>query len=500
MAKRTKRNAVTLVSLLLALGALIGGYYWYSNRSAADASEEEAETIALATLDTEQLSTLHYIYEDFDMTLNLKDGTWVSAEDPDRPINQDNVTSMIGVIDEINATRLIADNSDNLADYGLDQPASYLQATLTDNSTVTLQIGNMASGSSGYYALVNDDKKVYLLETSYGSGLQYTDADMTTIASAPELSADTITGISIDNRDSEDFELKQIENYGVDTSGSSLTTWFITKPYGEGFGANSDAVSTLEANYTAFDYISCVDYAAEDLSKYGLDNPMASITINYNEAHTETLDEPETDPSTGEEITEKTTYTPKEYKIFIGNQDEAGNYYIRQDASNAVYNIAADSIDKMLQVDTFSLISTYVCIPNIDNVDKIVAEAEGSEYTYEMKRSTVKNDAGEEETQTTYFYNGATVDEDAFKDLYQTMISASYDAEIKDEAAIKETDPYLTISYYLSDGKVVKGIFTPYDDSFCTAGTEGGPRFLIDTRVVDDIASAIKSFTGKAAE
>ncbi len=499
MAKRKKRNALTLISLLLTLAALMGFYLWYTNREKTSPGEGEDSDIALSSINTDDVTALHYVYGDTDLTLVKEGDTWVSETDKNRPINQDRVKSLLGVIDEISATRLIAESADRLADFGLDQPEAYLQATLGDASAVTLKIGDKSAAGDGYYALVNEDNKVYLLASSYGSGLKYTDSDMTAVATSPKIEAANIRHINIDMRDGEDFELLYQEDNDLDNSKVSMFPWVILKPYPQVYTAESSAVTSLQGNYTSFNYIKCVEYSVKDLELYGLGQPMATIVLGYLEERTEKLEEPEKNPETGEEISEKTYYDDKEFKLFIGNQDESGNYYVKTDGDNAVYTLSKDTVDKMITVDTFSLLNKFVAIPNIEQVDKIEADIGGTVYTMNMERTSVKNEKGEDEVKTAYFYNGAEVEEDAFKTVYQGLISARYDAEIKEEINTDSSKPYLTVSFYLSDaGKtVLTASYLPYNDSFYIIQNGREKRFFADKRSIDDIVKAVVEFKTK---
>ncbi len=495
MSKRKKKNAVTLILLLFSLAGLIGFYFWYTNREPVAEEAEKEETIALSTIDTEKVSSLHYIYEDTDLTLIKEEGMWVAKEDKNRPINQDRVKSILSIIDEISATRIVADTADDLEDFGLAVPTSYLQVTLTDGSEITLQIGNKVSTGDGYYALVNEDNKVYLVDTSYGSGLKYTNADITAVAKDLTIEAGNIRRIRVDNRDGEDFELLYQEDNTLDNSGSAMFPWVILKPYAQEYTADSQAVTTLQEKYTTFDYIKCVDYNATDLSKYGLDHPMSVLSLDYLETRTEKLEKPEKNPDTGEEITEKTFYDPKEYQITIGNLDEDNNYYIMIDGDKAVYTIDKDAIDNMVLIDVFSLLNKFVAIPNIEMVEKIDIDIDGKAYTMNMERTTGKNDKGEEEIKNAYFYNGKEVKEDVFKDVYQTMISAKYDAPIKEEINTEGIAPHLTMTFYLNDEKktVISTSYLPYDDSFYMIKNRE-TRFFADKRKIDEIVTAIEEF------
>ena len=501
MAKRKKRNALTLASLLLALIVLIGIYYWYMGYKAAQEAKENETTpsIDLVTIDTTQVSTLHVVMKDADLTLKLQGEEWISEAEPDRPINQDRVKTMLSAIDDINADRIIMEQPENLADYGLEEPAAFVTATLQDGSSVTVKIGNEAGDSDGYYGLVNEDGIVYLLPISLGTPFQYTLTQMTAVAEGPEITAENINHILVDNREGEDYELKYIDDAKLDNSGSSLYTWEILKPYGEGYTADSSKVSEIQANYTAFTYSECVDYKGTDLSKYGLDNPAATINVDYYITRTEQLETPETDPETGDEITEKTYNDPYEYKLYIGDKTEDEYYYVRAEGSPSIYTMSAANVEKMLTMDTFSILNPFVLIPNIESVDKIVCSIQGTEYTLEIKRSTAKNEDGEDETTAAYYYNSKEAEEDVFKELYQKLISPTYDAENKGDIKAKAVEPIMTISFHIfgEDERTVTASYLPYDESFYSVLKNDEIRFLIDRRKIDEISTAISVFTGK---
>lgn len=487
MGKRKRRNTVTLVLLLLALLALILIYIWYNNREVSEEPKKIPETIELASFNKEEIRSLHYVSGDADITLILQDGIWVSETEPGRPIKQDNVDRIIKTFDEVKADRLINEAPEKLSDYGLDPYAAYLQVVRQDDSTLTVKIGSAAGTGEGYYGLVNEDNKVYLLPIEYGSSLQYSNAEMTVVAEGPEITAENIHHIEVINLDGEDYEIKYSKDGGLDNSGSSMNSWRIRKPYGEGYSADGSKLAEVQKSYTTFDFIECVDYQGEDLSLYGLSEPAASIYVGYNEVRTETLEKPETDPDTGEEITEKTYYDPKEYRLYVGKKNEEGQYYVRVEGSNSVYTMSATTVDKMLTMDSFSLLNRFVLIPNIDIVDRITFEIEGSTYNMELKRTNA---------QTAYYYNGSEVERQSFVDLYKYMVSPLYDAPIKEEVATEGTNPYMTIIYELNDEEHTKlwASFLPYNDSFYMVRTEAGTHFFADKRKTDEIAGKVAGF------
>ncbi len=496
MAKRKKRNAVTLISLLLALSVLIVIYVWYSNKQTSSDDTEDTESVTLATIDTTQVTAIHFIGSDVDIHLTSRDGTWISEEEPDRPINQSNVNSMLNVISEINAYQTVTKEPESLSEYGLDQPYAFIEATLSDGSTVSLTLGNEAISGDGYYAMVNDLGAVYLVTISYGSGLDLSNYDMTEIEEAPEITAANITYISVDNRDGEDIELKYNEEGTQDISGSNLYTWQILKPYGEGYSADSSKVSDIQSNYTSFNYVDCVDYKGDDLSKYGLDNPAATINIGYYEETTLPTPTPVQDDSDSSQTAAQTIKTNKEYKIYVGNQDDSGYYYIKVDGSNMIYTLSDSTVEKMLQVDVFSLMNLYPDIPNIENVDKITAGVAGKDYVMEISRTSATNEDGEDTTEATYYYQGKEEEESLFKSVYQKLITPRYDAELTEKVDIASLAPVLTLNFHLFGDKelTVNTTFLTYNNNFYLVDKGTGKYFLVDKRTVDDAINAVTTF------
>jgi hypothetical protein len=503
MAKRKKRNAITLVSLLLALAALIGVYYWYSNKPASTENTEEATpTIALAKIDTTQISSLHYVKGDADLTLVLENNVWASKNEPGRPINQDYVKAILNAYNDINADRVINEKPENLADYGLAEPSASLEVTKSDGTVVSVKIGNVAGDSLGYYGLVNNDGIVYLLPIEMGTALQYTDAQMTAVIEAPEITAENIDYINIANRDGQNYELKLDDTGKLDNTGNNIYQWQILQPYGEGYTADTQKVSEIQSNYSSFKFIQCVDYSGQDLSKYGLDNPTATIDVGYFVPRTEPLPTPELGPTTGQQVTEKTIKDQFAYKIFVGNKDEAGDYYVQPDGTNAVYTIQASTIDKMLTMDNFSLMNKYILIPNIANVDQVSVDVNGTAYNMTIERTTQKNADGKDETVATYYFNGNKVDESAFKNLYTAMVSPQYDAEIQEDVKTDGVTPYLTMSFHIfgDNERTISASYLPYNDSFFIVKKADGTRFLVDKRKIEDLGKLISSFTGTSVE
>ncbi len=511
MSRRKRKNAITLITLLLAMIALIVFYIWYSKEPGKGGSDKQdtvegtegstnqsaADNLELAKMDTTLINSIRLINQAADLKLILKDSVWSSEAEPERPINQEKVVDLLSLAAVVKADKLIMTRPEDPAEYGLAEPAIYFEAVQSDGTSLRISIGDKAITGDGYYAQVNDSEAVYLLDSSYGTRMAYSTPDMTAIENAPVIEADSIYHIKLEKREGNNFELRYDTTNTVDKTGSGMFPWVVLQPYEEGYSAENSKVSDLLPNFASFKLLKNVDYTGKNLSQYGLEDPAAAITVGYYEYYTQTLDKPETDPNTGQEITEKTYYDEKSYKIYVGDRDDGENYYVRPEGSNSVYTMKAEVVEKMLQTDPFSILSSFVIIPNIDTVDKIEINIDGQPYTMEIKRETIKNDAGEEEKKATYYYNGKEASEDVFKDVYQIMIGAGYDKEILETVDEAKLRPTLSITYYLTNGNSLTSSYLPYNDSFYIVKTQDNPiRFFTDKREIEEIKHTIKEFKG----
>lgn len=498
MAKRKKKNAITLISLLFALVVLIGIYFWYTNKdnsSSKGDKKDTTKTTTIAKIDVKKLNSIHLTNKKSDMTFVLDNNNWVLKNDTSRPINQDNVKIMLNSLGEIKADSIVTNKPEDLSEYGLSEPSIKIVATQTDGKTLTLHIGNEVSTGDGCYATANGNSKVFILSTSYNTDFGYSEAEMTQAGAPPIITANNITHISVDNPgSSKDFELLFQQGNKMDLSGRNMFSWVILKPYPEGYTADSTNVNNLLPNYASISFSSLVDYNCKNLAKYGLKKPEASVYVAYNNIYSKKLDKPEKDPTTGKQIKVKTITESKDFKLFIGNKAESGDYYVRMDGSNSVNTMSAELVNKMLKVDTFNLLNKFVLLPYIDSVDSMDITISGIPYTMKITRETSKDAKGKLTTKPTYYYNGKKVPEKRFKDVYQIVIAAEYDAQIKQKVKTKGVEPFMTINYHLVDGRSIKTSYLPYDDSFYIVKYNDNIRFFADKRRIDTIANIVKVF------
>ena len=482
MAKRRKKNQITLISLLVATVFLSVFYIWYINRDKLrnkgiddSTSSSDTDSLILATMDPDLIEEIHFRNENADMTFILEEDVWVLASDRQRPIKQNNVKGMVGLVDEVKANRLVSENPKDLEQYGLTDPYAVLVATQSDGKSLTISIGNQVTAGKGYYAQLEGDNSVYILPELFGTYLSYSDDYMTLVEHGPNIDATSIFHIEVLNEDGNDIEIIYDSDSKYHDAVTPIHAWAILKPYGQAYSADGSKISDLLSNYNNFRFLTCVEYDAKDYDKYGLMNPQATVAIEYyqqQDDNTETIG----------------------FKLHIGDMDDKGDYYVRKDGDKAVYTMNSAAVERMLNVDSFSLLSPYINIYTISDVDKIVIETEGKTYTFEIKREIITNEDGEE-TKSTYYFNDQVTEEALFKDLYKIIINAMYDVELDEEVSISELEPVLTMSFYIKGSSLPDTTsYYPYGDSLYLVDSGYPIIFAADKRKIDKLIDAVSKF------
>lgn len=482
-----------MVSLLLTLVLLIVVYISYENRETKDQTKDEQNlpAIEVAKVDQGSIKELHYIGSDYETTYILSDGVWKQKDDLERPIDQANISSMLVTVANITANKVIAESLEDLASFGLDQPKPVLEAILTDGSKVILKIGDMAPSQEGYYALVNQDNKVYLLDSSYFTGINYTQLSMTSMETPPEIDPANINYIKVEQEEAQTIEIKLGATASMDISGFGSYPWYFIEPYGKGYTVDSAEIDKRLEGYASFRFVGCIDYKGEDLDKYGLDKPKTAITVGYYER------EKSPTPTPSANGAKPVKRTSKKYKIYIGNQAEDGNYYVMVDGATAVYLFPSDKVDAMKNLDAYTLVNKYAALPNIENVDKITAVIDGNSYQMEINTITSEDADGKEVKKSTFQFNGKDAEDEAFRTMYRSLVSVMYDAPLKetDKVDLSNAKQILSLSFHLvKEDRILTVALYPYNDSFELIDIGTGVYFLADKRKIDLIIDAVTQF------
>ncbi len=209
-----KKQRIQLIVLVVILLGFVGGYFGLKTYNKnAEAKESEPKYTALSLTDDDVITKLYVKNVNGEFELVKKDDdTWNLSSDETIDIDEDKIKTKINSLKTITSDQVV-DGAENLADYGLDDPAITIKMTLADGTEHTLKIGDYNQTASAYYMTIDDISTIYTVSSTLNSNFSF--AQDSIIAEASE-----DAGNSTDAETSADAEGSGSE----DTTDSDSTT------------------------------------------------------------------------------------------------------------------------------------------------------------------------------------------------------------------------------------------------------------------------------------
>ena len=475
-----KKKTVKLVSAVVVLGVACGAYVGvnsYVSSQEKKESEEEDTSAELTNLSTDNITSVAFTAGQDNVEFDKKDDTWSEKSDADFPVNQDTVNSAVGGVASLSAAQEISDVED-LSEYDLDSPQNEIKLTTDDGDTV-LQIGMENTSTSQYYVKKSDDdKNVYLVDSSAVEPFMGTLYDFAESGTFPSVTSSTITEVKVDKEDG--YELTQDpDNLFWNISDGKTSE-----------RADTDKAGTVTSAIGSLSYDSFVDYNCTDDSKYGFDDPYAVITAKYTEEEA-VEDESSTDSDTEDDSEEAETKTvDKEITIYVG--DETGSdRYVKVNDSKEVYTITEDSLTDILDSTVSDFYSLSVNYLSVNSLDSLEVKTPDGDHTVTVTRETTKDSDDEDAEETTtvsHKLDGADLDDTTFTTFYNKLINMTAQQRLTEDYT-PEGDPAYTFVFKDTDGNETTAEYYEYDTNFYAA-VVGDKVYLVNKMNIRDMDDA----------
>ena len=384
----------------------------------------------------------------------------------------------------------VLEDVDDLAEYGLDSPANTIKIVTKsededgDDTTTTLYVGDENSSTSQYYVRKDDDEKtVYLVDSSCVEPFTKTLYDYAQMEDFPAISStDTITKISVDGDNS--YELKK----DADTS-----VWSVSAN-GEEDKADSATVSSLVSSFGSMAYNSMADYKCEDKSKYGLDKPYSTITVDYQEKVETSDDNAETSDSETPDSTETTEMVDKQLTILVGNEADDSNRYVMVNDSNEVYTMSEETLSALTdktEEDFWDMTVSYV---SVNSLASLKVNYQGTDYKVNASRETSTDEDGNDTETVTYKLDGADLNETTFTTFYNKLINMAAQKRLT-EKYDPDGDAELTVTFTEEDGDTLEVSYYSYDTNYYAAVVDN-KVYLVNKMNIKELFTAFESVAG----
>ncbi len=326
--KKSKLQVLLASVFVLILLLVVYFILDFSNREREEKTETETQGEQVLSMDTDELR--HVSIENANGTLYFfkKDDNWVYEEDENFPLDEDTFENLVSILEEVSAVRTL-EGAGSPDEYGLSKPAVTVIAETGDGVKQELYIGDMNTSTGDYYARSGVGERIYTIDGATAEAFTCGLYDLVKASNFPSVSSAKLTGFKVEK-----------EEQSISFTKSEEDDRWTESANGQESKADSDKMTALTGVADSLIYTSYVNYNAEDLSVYGLEEPGAVVTIDYTETQ-----EGETE---GDETGSETMEVPRRVVLEVGTQDENGDYYVKLQGSREVHTMTAATLDTWL--------------------------------------------------------------------------------------------------------------------------------------------------------
>ena len=506
---KNRKKALIIAMICLAAAAVLYLLVVKMNQKEANSeSDDSDDSLVISSVDSGQITAISYEKDGKSLSFIKEDGTWYDAEDKKFPVNQDSLTTMTNTLGAVSAIRKL-EKPEALSEYGLDSPVLTVRYTASDGKEAEFIVGDTNDAAGGAYLKISGDDAVYLVSSDFADSFNSDIYQLADMESFPTITSDSITDISV-NSNGHTLEIKN------DSEGGQT----VLENGKEQENCASSSVSQFISAVTGITFKSHVEYNCKDLSKYGLDQPTAEVTVDY--TTTETVSSGDSDDSesanstddtkvasaesaaentsetadTGETETEteaETVEVAKQVVLHIGSQNDDGDYYAAMDGSKEVHVISADTIKELIEKKASDFIDNEILSGTLSNAKSIDVTI-GSDSRHLAKEEVAESET-EAETEEKWYEGDKEIALTDLSSVYSDLSGMSAE-KILDTAAKPTRDAAISVTVKWEDDTETTISFTAYDSSFHLAEINGEARKLVNKRdvekLVEDMTALLK--------
>lgn len=528
------KKSTKLVSAVVVL-AVLGGVYvglntYVTKEESTESSSEEGSKTEVYSAKTDDIKSLEFIIDKKDTVFEKKDDSWVKKDETAFPVNQTTLDSAASALEKVEADRVL-ENVDDLTEYGLDSPSNSVTVT-TDDGTTKFNIGDENTSTNQYYIAKDDeDSTVYVVSSSTVTPFMNSLYDYAQGEDFPTIDSSTVKKVQV-SQDEDSYILEE---------NSDGATWDVSTDGSDKETADTTAAGNVTSGLGSLAYDQFTDYNAEDLSRYGLDKPYATITVDYQEeVENDSSDEPESDSETSESVTEdntdstednsgdsidstasddsssgdssesedvadssdtgdstETTTVDKQLVIYVGDNADDGSRYVTID-NKQVYTMSTDTLSAIIDKKASDLWSLIVNYQSVKTLDQLQVTYAGDTHTVNVSRETSTDDDGNETETTTYKLDGNEVDSTTFTTFYNKLVNMAGQKRLT-ESYTPAADAEMKVVFTDTDNNQTTVTFYSYDTNYYAAVVDN-KVFLVNKMTVKEMFTAYETLVNGNAE
>lgn len=405
------RGLTSTIVLIVVLAGL-GGYIYFVDSKRPEPgidggpAKEKVYSLAVDAVDEVKLT-----YNGETSLLRKSEGGWKMIQPAETEADPAEAVSLAQALANLELVRVVDENPTDLAQFGLAKPPIAVEFK-AGGVTGSLMLGDKNATQGEIYAQKNGEKAVFLVSSFQETNFNRTPFDLRDkkILKFDREKADALTLVRGDHT-------MELARAGSD--------WRVVKPVPS--RSDYSAIEGLLTRLSTSNMSKLVETDAKDLAKYGLDQPVMTITVGAGSART----------------------------VLAVGKTENDQTYARDASRPLVFTVdttlqgdLTKSFDEYRKKELFELRSFYV------TKIRAVLDAPGGPKTYELEK--VKGEkAGDPDTWKVSRVGGAshTANAEALDDLLAKLVALKAESFVDAKGKTGLDKPALVISASFDDGK-----------------------------------------------
>lgn len=454
-----KKNTIKIVSGISVLLILIGATVLLMLPSNSDTEENtftgtDYKTYTIFSESVDNMKEITVDYDDMKLSSRKdEEGNWLINNLPLADIDTSKSRGFAESVASIYSSTVIAENSENLSEYGLDFPSVTVTVTKNDDTVSKIFIGNASPVNGNYFIKNETDDAIYSVTPYKFEALTKNESYYTEFERFSIADVYTINKIVIERPDVT-IALSKAEGKVQ----SYYDSWNMTSPIST--SANDDYIHDY-----VIEKIKTISLVKPiENGDFGFDKATATLTLNirpYDEKKQQYQDE----------------YTEK---LVIGKMTE-GRYYVQYEGK--AYQVSEESLG-FVNSTVLNLSSKLQAMFKIADVERVDMEYNGENHTLQILHI---NDEGD----YSFKIDGKDIDPDDAKQLYQKLIGVLANGLYKGEAL---GESVLTLNYKGYNGASDNTVeFKALNDLECAIVKNGNAQFTVSKSVIKGLIDIINS-------
>ncbi len=390
--------------------------------------------------------------------------------------NTSKFRSMMFTMTSLNAVKLVTEHTDDLSEYGLDEPQFSMEMTFEDGHSVTLLVGDATPVDRYYYAKTANSDTVYVIGNYITGLLMRTELEYRNIKTFPQYTEEdiytNINWLRVTKRDGTVVEVVLDSDFSMEGNKAS-SSYMLLSPVVSSTTDElvQEKLLDVAAKITFGSILQ--DITPEELPDYGFDKP-GRFEIGDVEGNT-------LDLVVGGPVNNALHY------VIVGEQYDAYLAGEVNELTLLTYNTEAFGV---LDIDYTTLLNRAIWIQNIHEVQTIVYDMAGTVYTMELEEYDDVTGSGVEVVRTVSTINGKSITETNTKRLYSRTLNLREVGEVPATAQLGE--PSYTVKLILKDGKTRLLELIKLNERQYACRVDGKTEFYIYRHNIETLITALE--------